>query len=410
MGVLQLVNLGLPLLSLPYLARVLGVEQLGRVVFAFSIAQIFMILTDYGFNLSASKAVSVNRHNPEKVAEIWCSITVIRMILASGGLLCIGISALIFDRARNEFVLFAIAYIMVFGNVLHPQWLFQGLEKLKVISIVQLAARVIVFVLIFLLVRSKTDIYWAIFLQSGGGFIGGFIALPLTISIIDKKRIHWPNSQLIILQLQEGWDVFLSTATINIYTVSNPFFLGLFVEPATLGYYHIAEKIIRAFQALYDSISNTVYPHVSRLATNGIHEVLVFNKKLFIFIGGLALLLSVVIFFVAPLTINKIFGDDYKSSVIILRVFSLLPIIFVASNIFGMQTMLPLGMDKVYSRISMVTALSNLFIFIPASLLFGIIGAAWANVVIALFVSIIMGVQLHQVGRNPITYDVNQKI
>jgi PST family polysaccharide transporter len=212
MGVVQLVSLGLPLLSLPYLAAVLGAEQLGRMAFALSVAQILVMLTDYGFNLSASKAVSVYRHNPEKVAEIWCSVTLVRVLLALVGLACIGISALMFERARNELGLFLIAYIMVLGNILYPQWLFQGLEKLKIISLVQLVARVIVFALIFILVKSSSDIYWATFLQAGGYLFGGILALPLTLNALGPKRLRWPSPYKLIEQLKQGWHLFIFAA------------------------------------------------------------------------------------------------------------------------------------------------------------------------------------------------------
>ena len=93
LGVVQIVNLGLPLLWLPYLARVLGAEQLGRVAFALSIAQMMVVLTDYGFNLSASKAVAVHRSDKKRVAEIWCSVSASRAILAFFGLIALPVTA-----------------------------------------------------------------------------------------------------------------------------------------------------------------------------------------------------------------------------------------------------------------------------------------------------------------------------
>jgi len=394
MGVVQLVSLGLPLLSLPYLAAVLGAQQLGRMAFALSVAQILVIFTDYGFNLSASKAVSVNRHNPEKIAEIWCSVTMVRALLALAGLASIGISALIFDRARNELLLFVTAYVMVLGNIMYPQWLFQGLEKLKVISIIQLIARIIVFALIFILVKTSSDIYTATFLQAGGYLFGGTLALPLTLKTLGPRLLHWPSPFKLIEQLKDGWHVFISAAAINIYTSSNTFVLGLFVEPAMLACFHIAEKLIRALQTLYGPISNAVYPHVSQLALIGKDEVLRFNRMLFLRSVGVASLISVTVYFTAPYAIDFIFGHVYLAAADLLKVFSLLPIIIVASNVFGILTMLPLGMEKTYSKIYLLAAIVNIVTFIPAILYFGVVGAAWANVVVELFVTVSMALQL----------------
>ncbi len=405
MGVVQLVSLGLPLLSLPYLAAVLGAEQLGRMAFALSVAQILVMLTDYGFNLSASKAVSVNRHNPEKVAEIWCSVTLVRVLLALVGLACIGISALMFERARNELGLFLIAYIMVLGNILYPQWLFQGLEKLKIISLVQFVARVVVFALIFVLVKTSTDIYWALFLQAGSYLIGGLLSLPLVMNVIGVQRLRWPKSFEIIEQFKDGWHVFLSTAANNTYTTSNAFFLGLFIEPASLAYYHIAEKIIRAIQTLNNPINNAIYPYVTQLAAKeNCGDLMRFNRKLFYLLGFANLLICMIIYLIGPFIIEYIFGSAYKPVYAVLQILLLLPIIIVAGNVFGIQTMLPLSMEAAFSKILLSAAVVNFIIFIPASYWFGVIGGAWANVIVEIFVALSMALILQRVGSNPLFY------
>lgn len=405
LGVVQLVNLGLPLISLPYLASVLGAEQLGRVAFALSVAQILVILTDYGFNLSAPKAVSINRNNPHKVAEIWCAVTLIRAFLALVGIACIGISALIFERARSELGLFTAAYVMVIGNVILPQWLFQGLEKLKEISIIQVFARIIVFSIIFLLVKTTSDIYWATLLQAAGYLLGGILALPYTFTALKGGQLRWPSQSAIKEQLKEGWHVFLSSAAVNIYTSCNTFFLGLIATPVAVGQFHIAEKLIRAVQALYNPISNAIYPHVSRLAVSDPVAALRFNQKLVYILGAISVIASLSIYFIAPYAVRIVFGPDYSPAAEILKIFSLLPLITVISNIFGIQTMLPLGMESTFSRVLLGAALINFAIYIPAVYVFNGVGAAWANVSVELFVTISMGVLLHSAGRNPFTFN-----
>ena len=402
---MQLVNLGLPLISLPYLASVLGAEQLGRVAFALSVAQILVILTDYGFNLSAPKAVSIHRNNPHKVAEIWCAVTLIRAFLALAGIACVGISALVFERARSELGLFTAAYVMVIGNLLYPQWLFQGLEKLNKIIIVQIVARITTFATIFLLVKTASDIYWATLLQAAGYLLGGILALPYTFTALRGGQLRWPSRSAINEQLKEGWHVFLSSAAINIYTSCNAFFLGLIATPAAVGQFHIAEKLIRAVQALYNPISNAIYPHVSRLAASDPVAALRFNQKLLYILSGIGVIASLSIYLIAPYAVSIVFGPTYSPAAQILQIFSWLPLITVISNIFGIQTMLPLGMESTFSRVLLGAALINFAIYIPAVYLFNGVGAAWANVTVELFVTLSMGVLLHSAGRNPLTFN-----
>lgn len=404
LGVVQIVNLGLPLLWLPYLARVLGAEQLGRVAFALSIAQMMVVLTDYGFNLSASKAVAVHRSDKKRVAEIWCSVSASRAILAFFGLIALLSSSLVFDRARDELALFLAAYVMVIGNILYPQWLFQGLEKLRLISVIQVVSRLVLLVLIVFFVKSEADVYWAVLLQAGGGVLGGLLAIPLIVRELDRQHIKWPSSQLLLAQFKDGWHVFLSTAAITVYTSLNSFILGLLVTPTILGYYHIAEKLIRAVQSVYGAISNAIYPHVSRLAAESTQALLIFNKKLFIVLIVGALVFSMALHELAPLVVSTLFGQEYLFSATILQILSPVFVIIVASNVLGIQTMLPLGMESTFSRILIIASLVNLCAFIPSASLFGVIGAAWANLGVELFVTFSMLIALERAGRNPISF------
>jgi PST family polysaccharide transporter len=124
--------------------------------------------------------------------------------------------------------------------------------------------------------------------------------------------------------------------------------------------------------------------------------------------ASLAVLASLCVYFIGPFAIKLIFGPAFAPAADILRVFALLPIIIIFSNIFGVQTMLPLGMESAFSRVLLCAAIFDFAVFIPAAYLFGGIGAAWANIAVELFVSLTMAVLLHLDGRNPITFNLNK--
>jgi PST family polysaccharide transporter len=403
MGALQLASLLLPFLSLPYLASILGAERLGEVAFALSIGQVFTVLTDYGFNLSASKAVSVNREDPVRVAEIWCSVTFLRIAFSFFGLLVICICVEFIPKFHESANLILIAYSMVFGNVLFPQWMYQGLEKLKFVSAINIVARVIVFFGIFAFVRGPEDAQWATLFQAGGGLLGALLSLPYTLRTLNVATLKCPTRGQLILQLRDGWHVFLSAAAVNIYTGCNAFFLGLFTPSASLAYYHVAEKLIRAVQMAFTPVSSAVYPYVSRLASNDPAAAIKFNRKLLWRLGAVALFISTLVYSLASWGVVKIFGSDYIRSVPILQVFAILPILIVISNVLGIQTMLPLGMQTAFSRILLCAAAVDFLIFIPAAYQWGATGAAWANVAVEGFVAVSMAVILHKARCSPLS-------
>lgn len=408
LGAVQLTSYVLPLLSLPYLALTLGAEALGRMAFALSVAQIMVILTDYGFNLSAPKAVSVHRDDVRQVTQIWSSVTLLRTGFALVGLLGgVGLMVVV-PSARRDWDLLLIAYTMVVGNVMFPQWLFQGLEQLKVVSVIQVCSRILVFVGIFALVHQPSDVGRAVALQSVGTVLGGLIALPYTLRALDRSSLIWPGREVLVQQLREGWHVFLSTAAINIYTSCNAFFLGLFAPATAVGHYHVAEKLIRAVQMVFGPISNAVYPHVSRLAATDPVAALRFNRKLLLGLGGAATVVAVAVYILAPWIVPVLFGPAFEPSVGVLRAFALLPPMIAASNVFGIQTMLPLGMQSLFSRVLLSAAVVDFALFIPAAYFFHAEGAAWANLGVEAYVTLVMAWVLHRARRSPLTSPIHR--
>lgn len=401
MGAVQLFNLGLPLLWLPYVGRVIGAEQLGKIAFSLAVSQLFIVFTDYGFNLSAPKAIALNQNNVKRITEIWCNVTVARLVLSALGLLALILSASIFERIKHDLPLLLCSYIAVLGNAVYPQWLFQGLERLQVISTLQVLTRLFILGMIIALVQEKDDIYWATALQSGGSLLGGLISAPFILKSIDTKELRWPSRSIIIQQLINGWSLFLSTASVSIYTTCNAVVLGLLVTPTALGYYHVAERLIRAAQSLYGAVSTAIYPHTSKLANENKDSLLSFNGKLLKIFAVSAVFASLVTSYAATYFATRVFGMEYTPSAEIIQILSLLFVAIVVSNILGVQTMLPLGMNSTFRNILIAAAFLNFLFYAPSAYFFGIRGAAWANVAVELFVTMIMAGVLFRRGLFP---------
>jgi PST family polysaccharide transporter len=399
----QLVNMALPLLSLPYLAAMLGAERLGKMAFALAVAQIFVMLSDYGFNLSATKLISINRHDRQKVFEIWSAITFVRVIFAIVCFLMISLGALVSARIEQEFLLFAIAYCLVVGNILLPQWLYQGLEIMTGVNLAQLGVRLLTFGGVFILVKSENDLYWATGLQAVGPLLTGLFTLPITVSVLKGSNLKWPSAALIRDQLGTGWNIFVSTISINIYTTSNTFFLGLFASPVTVGYYHVADRLVRSVLALYSPISSAIYPYTSNLGHNRGGELIKFNRGISAYFIPTAGLISSIVYFTAYPFVRVLFGIEFEPAAEIVQILAWLPIIIICSNILGIQTMLPLGMDRQFSRVLLLAALIDMVAFLPASYQWGAVGAAWTNIAIELFVTLILAIGLHRAGLSPLT-------
>ena len=131
---LQAITYILPIVILPYLFRVIGPERFGLIAFAQAFVQYFMIMTDYGFSISATKEISLCRNEHVKVCKIFSSIMTIKISLAFLSLATLGIIVYFIPRFRNDWMVYAFSFGAVAGNTIFPVWFFQGTEKMKYIA------------------------------------------------------------------------------------------------------------------------------------------------------------------------------------------------------------------------------------------------------------------------------------
>ena len=159
-------NLILPLIVLPYLVRVLGVENFGLINFSLSIIMYFNILVSFGFELSATREISIHRENSKKVSEIFSAVMVIKGILFIISFFILSILILFIDTLHEHIMLYYATFGIVAGNVLFPRWFFQGMERMKFITIINVTSRIIFTILIFVLVRDNEDFIYVPILNS----------------------------------------------------------------------------------------------------------------------------------------------------------------------------------------------------------------------------------------------------
>ena len=326
LSVLQGANYILPLITFPYLVRVLGVEKFGLLAFATATIAYFQILTDYGFNLSATRDISIHRENKEKVEEIFSSVMIIKFGLLILSFILLIILVFSFDKFRKDWEVFVLSFGMVVGQVLFPLWFFQGMEKMKYITILNILSKLLFTVAIFVFVKSQAD-YWKVPLLSSLGFI---LAGVLALWIVFREfgiRFRSPKIDAIKYQLIEGWHIFISTVAISLYTVSNTFILGIFTNNKIVGYYAAAERIVMAVRGLLAPVSQSIYPYVSKVVHESKDRGVKFIRKLTFAIGGISFFLSLCLFTFASFIVRVFLGNQYA-------------FIIALSNIFEMQTML----------------------------------------------------------------------
>lgn len=292
LAILQLLNMFLPLITLPYLVQVLGVETFGLLSFSLSIVMIFNIFISFGFELSATREISMNKSSLDKISEIFCSVLIIKSIFLLLSFIILLIILVLSEYIAEHSELYIITFGVVLGNSLFPTWIFQGMERMKYITIINAAVKIFFTLLVFKLVLDESDYLYVPLLSALGAFIGGGGALLLAIRMFNIK-INCPSIKNIIHQFNSSKHFFLSRMAnegSRHYTIT---LVGLYFGNTVLGYYSMVEKLFYACMSIIGVVSQTLYPYMSRVR----------NIKLFVWVLVVAILLTVT--FLIPIYIFK---------------------------------------------------------------------------------------------------------
>lgn len=377
LSILQGLNYILPLVTFPYLVRVLGVEKFGLLSFATATIAYFQILTDYGFNLSATREVAIYRDNKEKLQEIFSSVMIIKFGLLLVSLILLSIVVFSFNKFRQDWLVYYLSFGMVLGQVLFPVWFFQGMERMRYITLLNILAKGLFTVAIFVFVRTQED-YWKVPLLNSIGFL---IAGVVSLWIVYRYwaiRVQPVSKASIVNQLREGWHIFVANLTGNIYGQGTIFILGLLKDNAVVGYYSIAEKLLKAISGLVQPLAQTIYPYLARKNIFKIKNVLQKTYKTILILNSILLLILVLgvkyvyYFFVGKVAFEISLTYYVLSTAIFFTILNVLkqPLIYILKKdlenskmyIFVGVSFIPICFLLTYSFAAIGTAISLLYV------------------------------------------------
>lgn len=364
LSVLQLAGLVLPLLVFPYLILILGIEKFGLIVYAQAVMSYFVVFTDYGFNLSATRDISININDKQKITDIFNVVFFTKIILLLLSFVILIMLLFIFAPLQKEIMLYLSSFFIVIGQTLFPIWFFQGIEKMKFITYLNVIAKIIFTGLIFLLIKQPSDYIYANLFQGLGTIISSIISLFFLCKNYDIK-LKIPSIKQVKNEIKSGFHILLSSFSINIYLNTNIIILGLFANSIVLGYYSIAEKIMLILRQLLSVFSQVIYPHICKLVQKSHSQLVLFYKKIYIPFLIVIILLSILLYFLADMIVLLLTNTNNLDIANLVKLIAFVPII-VCLNIPAYQTLLAYDMKKSYSFVlsfgSLVSIILNFFL------------------------------------------------
>jgi polysaccharide transporter, PST family len=372
---LQGLNYVIPLVTLPYLVRVLGIGPFGLISVAQAFSAYFVILTDYGFNLSATRSIARQHDDMAAVSRTFSAVMTIKIILTLFGVVVMLSVLALVPHFRQDADVYAVNYLTVIGSVLLPTWLFQGLQNMRTIAILNGITKLASACLLFVFVHSSRDYLVAAALPPLGVFVSGVAGLWICLRRVGL-HYRFPSLRQLREQLADGYHLFVSGASVTLYTNTNVVLVGLLAGNVQAGYFSTGEKLVRAAQGLLVPVLQGIFPHVNALARESRERAIAFLRQSLFWIGLASLVPSLTLLFFAHPIVLLVFGSKALGSVPVLRWIALLPFIIAVSNVFGVQTMVTFGMEKQLSRVLIVAGVVNVPLCALLVLYLGASGAA----------------------------------
>ena len=369
----QFVRKLLPLIVVPYLARTLGPPGWGIVAFTQSLAEILVLVIEFGFNLSATREIARERESKQTCGEIMAGVLGSQVLLALAGIVVTLGAARFIPLLRDNPKLLAAGLFYAIAQGFIPLWFFQGLERMRLAAALEISGRIIGLLSIFVFVHSVADAWIALFIQGVAPAITACAGLVMAYRVIPCRM---PSSTLIRGALQRGWPMFLFRSAESLYGVQNSFILGLFVTPTQVGYFASAEKISKAVYGLLNPIRDALYPRLSNMARSSPDRAARLARIGVIVMVTGGLVLAVALFAGAPLLVRLLMGAAFEPAVRVLRILSVLPVLLSITNSAGIQWLIPLGRDADVNRIILQAGVLNVILALFLAPRFAHIGMA----------------------------------
>lgn len=342
--ILTVSNFLFPLITFPYVSRVLLPEGTGKVAFAVSVITYFSMLATFGVNSYGVRATAQVRDNKLLLSKVTHEILAINFVVMCFVYILFFITLDIVPQLRADPELFTITSSMILFSIIGVEWLYKGLEQYRYITVRTIIFRLVALVATFLFVKDRNDylIFAAItaFATVGSGLIN-FINLRKIISLKFIGQYEFKQ------HLKPMFIFFLTSFAIAIYTTTDSAMLGFMTNDTEVGFYNAAIRIKAILLSIVTSLGVVLLPRLSYYIQNNMQAEFnaALNKSInFVFVIALPIVLFFVLF--AEPTILVLAGEQYIDAIVPLKIV-MLAIFFVGiTNILGVQILVPLKKEK----------------------------------------------------------------
>lgn len=389
----------LPLLVVPYLARVLGPSGWGLVAFAQAFAVYGIATVEYGFGLAGTREVARGRDVAARLPELVTGIFASQVLLASGvALAALAVQVMVPSFHDDPALLWSAAAFGILQG-LHPMWYFAGQERIPLIATIGVGSKLLATIAILVVVRDQDDGWLVLACYAGGAFLAAGLGYALILREVRPGRL---SVALIGRTLRLGASMFVMRMAVLMHTAGNAFLLGLLVVPQQVAFFAAGEKLCRPAAWLLHPINVALLPRLSNLVGHSPDKAGQLAGVVLLLVGAIGIGFGLSIAVLAPWLVVLLFGPQYDAAVTVLRVMAVIVPLIVINAALVAQWLIPHGMDRAINVVTIAGTLLNLILALLIAPFYGALGMAWVTVMVEGVILIGLLAALHRRGLRPL--------
>lgn len=372
----QLLTFFVPLITVPYVSRVLGAENVGIYSYTYSIVYIFMLSGMLGINNYGSRTIARVRDDKDKLSRTFFSIYFLQLMINIIALVLYSIYVLVFANSYKS--VYLIQTIFLISICFDINWFFFGLEKFKITVTRNLIIKILSVILVFILVKDKGDLNVYTFIMSFSALLSQIFLLIILPKYVNLKKVKLKE---IFSHFKEILYLFIPVLAFSIYKVMDKTMIGLFSSVTQVAYYEYAEKLMNIPTAVISALGTVMLPHMSYIMQNDKEK---YKKTIFDsmkLVSKLSTIMCLGLILISSDAVKVLFGSEFEASSSILILLSTTILASSWANVIRTQFLIPLKKDKIYIRSTFVAAVVNLFLNIILIRRYAAVGACIGTIV-----------------------------
>ena len=343
-SIYQLSSIVVPLITMPYLSRVLLAEGLGAYSYAYSIAYYFYLFIRMGLHSYGNRTVAFVKNDKKELSKTFFEIYSFQMFI---GIIMVLLYAFYVMVLAHNKMLAGVFIILVISGGIDLTWVLYGLEEFKITACRDIMIKVVTTVSVFIFVKNASDVWKYALIYCGGFMCSQIIAIPIVHGRVNYVR---PSLEGIVYHIKPNFILFLPTIAVSIYKTMDKIMLGTMASEIELGYYHSCDRIINVPLALITALGTVMLPRISNILSKGDNtdETSPMFEKSIKFAMFISTSICLGIMTVSDIFVPLFYGKGFEKCIILFKI--LLPsCIFLAfANVIRTQYLLPRKMDKLF--------------------------------------------------------------